>query len=55
MPNQPKTYIVHYTMEGADTELWIPVAARDLDEATEWAEKSLEDNGFTVTRIRPKV
>lgn len=48
-----KTFIVHVLINGSEQQL--PVMAKDLDGAAEWAEHRYEDAGFVVTRIRPKV
>lgn len=46
-------FIVHVQLCALTGESQVPIFAKDLDEAAEWAEKTYEDNGYEVSRIRP--
>lgn len=48
-----KTFIVHVMINGQEQQ--VPVMAKDLDTADEWAVARYEDAGFKVTRVRPKL
>lgn len=45
-----KKYIVHVVLEGEDTQ--VPVFAKSLDDAAEWAERTYESQGIQINRIR---
>ncbi len=47
-----KQFIIHVQLTSESGETEIPIFAKDLDEALEWAEKTYEDNGIQVNRIR---
>lgn len=49
-----KKFIVHFTSPHCDYELTMPIFAKSLDEAFEWARETLEGDGTEVTRIRPQ-
>lgn len=48
-------YIVHIQFGEDMPETQVPIMAKSLDEAHEWADKTYAEHGISVTRIRPKV
>lgn len=50
-----KTFYVHVQFSENMPETIVPIMAKDLDEANDWADKTYAENGIEVTRVRPKL
>ena len=48
-----KKFIVHIQFGENMPETQVPIMAKDLDEANEWADKTYAEQGIEVTRVRP--
>lgn len=50
-----KIFIVHLQFGEDMPETQVPVMAKDLDEANEWADNTYAVHGIEVVRVRPKL
>jgi len=55
MSNRDKQFIVHIQLGNMCGETEVPIFAKDLDEAREWADETYAKHGIEVVRVRPKV
>lgn len=50
-----KTFYIHVQFGEDMPETIIPVMAKSLDEAHDWADETYGQHGISVTRVRPKM
>ncbi|MGL5708613.1 MAG: host cell RNA polymerase inhibitor, partial [Aeromonas sp.] len=50
-----KQFIVHVQFGEDMPETQVPIFAKSLDEANEWADETYGQHGIEVTRVRPKL
>lgn len=50
-----KTFYVHLQFGETYGETIVPILAKDLDAANDWADEHYGQHGIEITRVRPKV